>query len=149
MITGIRKTNRTSLLLTVTQAGIAVVLTIASLNSLPALGQVAQHPEDPSATVCVMRERVTGEVVQTFLPARHVPEMLRGGYSLVPCQQAFSNEAEMIAWRDEVCRMASINDRGLQLQLEGILGKHAAVLCGLAESIKGRWTRSEGSVNGG
>lgn len=128
---------------------LAVLTASLFVFSLHELAPVAAHAQsvpdqDPEGAICMSRVAANGDQLRIILPVQSESAMQAQGYGVVPCQTAFPSAASRLAYRDNVCRIASMWREELQRRFAESRGVRSAILCGMAEQVVGPWDRRGG-----
>lgn len=130
-----------------TAAKVAATCAALSLSAvaiiLPSnvLAQSAPVERVTAAPVCMARASTDGSRLSIILPAANATVMQAKGFAPLLCHDVFASQADIAAYRDGICGIASSWREELQDHFENVHGERPAVLCALAEAASGRWKR--------
>lgn len=119
----------------------AITLVLAGTLASPSTSAQPAASQGPDEAVCMVRATPDGRPMPIILPAVSESAMQAQGFVVAPCQEVFPGVASRRAYRNQVCRMASLWREELQRRFEEARGVRPAVLCGMAEQVIGQWDR--------
>lgn len=122
-------------------AAACVGVTALAAQSSHAAAQANAGQGNSQTRACMVKTFENGAEFPIVLPASNVDAMEAKGFEVAPCGKSFRGRPSIENWRDEICRIASLQSEGMQDQYEEKWGERPAVLCAMAELTSSRWTR--------